>query len=214
MTRMNRGFSLVEVAVASAMATAMSLGMVLVMRAGERTTQSKNDQMSISTELRRGINSMAADLLSTRSDQLMRPSGGGAWVAWADNPADLATYNGFRFRMPQDVDLNGTVLDAAGVLEWSPNTFTFELGGVNGQELLRVERDPGGAVVVNPLNPLDNPRRLAYGVTALTFRRWSGATSVIEISITVQRGAVTPGAPTSGEARPVTLTTRVRMRVP
>ena len=211
---MNRGFSLVEVAVASALATAMSLGMVLVMRAGERVTQVEGDQMSISSELRRGMNSMASNLLSTRSNQLLRPAGGGAWVAWADNPPDLATYAGLRFRMPQDLDLNGTVLDAAGIVEWSINTFTFELGGVNGQELLRVERDPGGAVVVNAINPLDNPRRLAYGVTALTFRRWPGATSVIEISMTVQRGAVVPGAPTSGEAQPDSLTTRVRMRVP
>jgi hypothetical protein len=103
------------------------------------------------------------------------------------------------------VDGNGTVLNAAGNIEWSPNFFTFELGGLNGQELQRVERTPAGAEV--------SRLRQAYGVTAMSFRRWAAADpSVLEISMTVQRGAAVAGAPTSGEAFPVTLATRVRMR--
>ena len=204
MKNSKRGFSLVEVTVASAMAASMCLGLTLVMQGGNKIAQTNNDQMSTSFELRRGINSVAPDLVRTRSDQLWRPAGGGGWAAWANN--DLAAYNSIRFRVPQDLDGNGTVLDAAGVLEWSPNFFNFELGGANGREIQRVERTAAGVEV--------SRRGLAYGVTALTFRRWPGATSVLEVSITVERGAVAPGAPTSGEARPVTLSTRVRMRVP
>lgn len=202
MRRLNRGFTLTEVMVASAITVGMGMTLTVLARSSQRTWLMRQDQMTVSFELRRGVQNVVRELSRTAGDPAqangnqLQHADGTEWLA-----TDLQPYNSVRFRVPQDLDGNGTVLNATtGQLEWSTNTFTLELGGNNGRELQRVERDAGGALVTVPNNP--NPRTLAYGVTALQFQR-IGA-SELEIRITVQRNAE--------DTQSAMLATRVRLR--
>lgn len=185
MRKRQRGFSLVEVLVVSVMAGVMALAVASVIRMGLRSWQSSENQMTVSFELRRGIHSMARELSQTRSDQLEIPGLGAM-------PADGVFYNSIRFRIPQDVDLNGTVLDAAGTLEWAPSQITYSLGGINGRQVQRTQ----GTVTT-----------LAHGVTVLQFRRLAANPSVVEMTMTVQRGA-----DRGGYVQQADLSTRIRLR--
>lgn len=180
------GFSLVEMLVVSVMVAGMTLAFAAVVRMGLRTWQAKENQMTVSFELRRGIHAMARELAQTRTDQLEVPGLGAM-------PADGVFYNSVRFRLPEDVNGDGTVLDALGALEWSPNQVSYTLGGLDGRQ---VQRTQGAASTV-----------LAYGVTGLRFRRMAANPSVVEMSITVQRGATT-----GGYVQQADLSTRIRLR--
>lgn len=177
-----KGFSLAEVMVASGLVTGMGLTLAVVLRTAVWSWQAGQNQVTTSSELRRGIHAIARELAQTRGDQLV------------GLPADGNSYASVQFSVPEDRDGNGTVLSAAGVLEWSANPITYSLGGVNGQELQRTQT---GA----PVTPLP----VAYGVTVLSFRRRVAAPSVLEMNVTVQRGA-------ANGAQPVTLSTRIRLR--
>ena len=181
-----RGFSLVEVLVVSVVTAGICLALASVIRMGLRTWQSSENQMTVSFELRRGIQSMTRELAQTRSDQLEVPGLGAM-------PANGAFYTSVRFRVPQDVDGDGTVLDGAGVLEWSPNQITYSLGGLGGQQ---VQRTQAAAVAT-----------LAHGVTTLRFRRLAATPSIVEMMMTVQRGATR-----GGYVQQADLSTRVRLR--
>jgi len=168
--------------VVSAMVAGMGLTFAVVLRTEARGWQTRENQMTTSSELRRGIQSMARELAQTSSSQVTSP------------PADGNSYTSISFSVPEDRDGNGTVLNAiTGALEWSLNPITYNLVGVNGGSQ-QLQRTQGG--VVSPL---------AYGVTALSFRRQAATPSVLEMNVTVQRGA-------ADGAQPVTLSTRVRLR--
>ena len=181
-----RGFTLVEMLVVSVVVAGMCLTFAAVIRMGLRTWQSKENQMTVSFELRRGIHAMARELEQTRSDQLEVPGLGAM-------PADGNFYSSVRFRVPEDMDGDGTVIDGSGVLEWSPNQVVYALGGAAGQE---VQRTQGAAVST-----------LANGVTALQFRRLAANPSVVEMSVTAQRGTTN-----GGFLNQASLSTRIRLR--
>ena len=192
-----RGFSLVEVMVASVIAAGMALSLGMVLRAGARGWQTGQDQMTTSSELRRGIQSMARELAQTRSDQLeVQAVAGGPWGAWpAGNPGLAAgtSYPGIRFKVPEIVAPNTTVLDAGGAVTWSTNPIIYDLAPVTGG-LQQLQKTQAG--VVSPM---------AYGVTALSFVRRSANPLVVEMNVTVQQGA-------ANGAQPVPTSTRVRLR--
>ncbi len=197
-----KGFSLTEVMVASVIAAGMALSLGMVLRAGARGWQARENQMTTSSELRRGIHSMARELAQTRSDQL-QVLVGGVWMSWGQPPpppsltwpppSDVSSYPSVRFKVPEVVAPNTTVVDATGAVTWSPNPITYDLAAVAGGGQL-LQRTQGG--VVSPL---------AYGVTALSFRRQAATPSVLEMNVTVQRGA-------ADGAQPVILSTRIRLR--
>ncbi len=184
--RRSGGFSLVEVLVVSVMVSGIALVLASVIRMSLRGWQARDNQMTVSYELRRGIHAMARELERTRSDQLEVPGVGAM-------PADGNFYNSIRFRIPQDVDGNGTVLDGAGAIEWSPNQITYALGGVGGLEVRRTQGAAAGT--------------LAYGVTGLRFRRQAATPLMVEMSVTVQKGATSGGFIQQGD-----LSTRIRLR--
>ena len=180
------GFSLVEVLIVSVMAAGICLVLASVIRMNLRGWQARENQMAVSYELRRGIHAMARELARTRSDQLEVPGVGAM-------PANGNFYNSLRFRIPQDVDGNGSVLDGAGAVEWSPNQITYALGGSGGLEVRRTQGAAGST--------------LAYGVTGLRFRRQAATPLVVEMSLTVQKGAVS-----GGFVQQADLSTRIRLR--
>ena len=182
----SRGFTLVEMMVVSIVVAGMCLVFASVIRMGLKTWQAKENQMTVSFELRRGVHAMARELAQTRSDQLEVPGLGAM-------PANGNFYNSVRFRVPQDVDGDGTAIDGSGVLEWSPNQVVYALGGADGRE---IQRTQGAAVSA-----------LANGVTALQFRRLAATPSVVEMSVTVQQGATN-----GGFLNQASLSTRIRLR--
>ena len=181
----NDGFSLVELMIASAIVVGMALMLAATFRESQRSWQSRENTMTVSFELRRGVQSMTREL-SESSGQWMQVPGVGTF------PADGNTYNSIQFRVPEDINGDGAVVDGAGNIEWSA-PITYSLGGNNGQQILRTQ---GG-----------NVRVLAHGVTVLRFRRLPATPLVFEMNVTVQRGA-TPG----GFLQQSALGTRIRLR--
>ncbi|MDO8730252.1 MAG: hypothetical protein Q7J69_03585 [Candidatus Omnitrophota bacterium] len=207
------GFSLVEVLVVSVMAAGMALAISSVIRVGLRSWAAKQGQMDASSELRRSLHTMAKELAQAQRAMDIASTGrlealvGGAWVAM---PADGNFYPTVRFRVPQDLDNNGTVLDAAWVVERSVNPIQYSQGaGANTLDLQRTE----GAAVRTLLRGLPQAASLPAGEIPLGFRRLAAPNdSVVEIRVWVQRGAGIPGVPRSGETEPAVLSTQVRLR--
>lgn len=169
-----------ELLITCAIVAGISLVLMAVLRMGQRSWKIQDAQSSVSMHLRNGMADMSREIAESQA-------------GWLNIPADGLWYNSLTFRVPQDVDGNGTVWDAAGALEWS-NPITYSLAGPDGNQLQRVQQ---GAV----------NRVLAYGVTALQFRRQAATPLVVEIGLTVQRGATT-----SGFLNQADLNTRVRLR--
>lgn len=177
--RREKGFGLLEMLIASVVMAAMALVLAAVLRMGQRSFQTTQNSMTISYEIRRGISEIAKDLAQTQAAQM-------------NIPADGNWYNNLSFRIPQDMDANGTVLNNAGVLEWS-NPVQYVLGGVDNQQVQRIQN---GAT-----------RVLAHRVTLLQFRRTPANPSIVEVNFQVQRGAVL-----GGFIQQANVTTRVRLR--
>lgn len=151
----------------------------MAFKAGQQSSQTAQAHMDVSYELRRGVDAMSQELASSRDDQL-------------DVPADGNWYNSLTFRLPVDLNGDGTVLDTAGALEWSANPITYSLGGISGDQIVRTN----GTQL----------RVLTNGVQALQFRRMSATPDQVEILVTVQRGFL------NGFQNQGTLTTRIRLR--
>lgn len=175
-----RGFTLVEVLVSMAIVVGICLLLVAVLRMSRQSWQSAESYLAVSSELRRGLDAMSREVTATESGQLS--------IA-----ADGNWYAALTFKIPQDLNEDGTVLDAAGILEWS-NLIAYSLSGTNGTQVVRSQ--PGLP-----------DRVLANGVTALQFRRVATTPKVVEILLTVQRGTDTGDFPNQAS-----LSTKVRLR--
>lgn len=162
MKRNSGGFGLMELLIASVIVVFISSVLVVVLKQGQEAWRTRSNTMTISFELRRGMQSLTREIAQTRANQM-------------NIPADGNWYNTMTLSVPQDVDGNGTVLDGAGALEWS-NPIQYLLGGVDGRQVQRVQAG--------------NTRVLAHGVTLLRFRRTAASPSVVEINFSVQRGAL------------------------
>ena len=177
--RVKRGFGLLELLIASVVMSAMAVVLAAVLRMGQRSFQTSQNTMTISYELRRGTKLMSQDLAQTQADQV-------------SIPADDSWYDNLSFRIPEDVDADGTVLDSAGVLEWS-DSIQYALGGVDNQQVQRIQNG--------------NTQVLAHRVTLLRFRRTTANPYIVEVNFQVERGANL-----GGFLQQVNVTTRVRLR--
>ncbi len=169
-----------EMLMAFAIMAGMSLALMAALRMGQRSWKTQDAQTAVSAQLRQGMLSMTREIAESRA-------------GWLSIPADGVWYPNLTFRVPQDLNGDGTVWDAAGVLEWSLPV-TYSVGGVDGNQVQRVQQ---GAAV----------RVVAYGVTALQFRRQPATPLMVEIALTVQKGLTT-----SGFANQANLNSRVRLR--
>lgn len=128
---------------------------------------------------RGGMDAIIRELRQTRSSAI------------ADVPADDNYYTSITFRIPEDTDGDGDVLDNSGAIEWS-DTIQYSLGGLDNKQLLRTT---GGAYSV-----------LANNVTSLQFRRQSTVPNLLEISLQTQKS--TP----EGRTIQMSLSSKVRLR--
>ncbi len=164
----SRGFTLTELLVATAIMTGVfgiTLGAIRVSQQSQMATQSN---LAVSSELRRGLAAMSRELAGTQTSQ----------VSIAANDT---WYASLAFRVPQDIDGDGTVVNAAtGALEWS-SQITYLLVGT---QILRRQAGTIDRVMANGVTPL-------AGVPGLQFRRPSANPRVVNIRLTVQRATGT-----------------------
>lgn len=176
------GVTLVEVLIASSVMIVMCLALGTLMRWGMLFWKSEQNRIGISFELRRGVHSVARELTQTRADQVQLVPADGVW------------YPSISFSVPQDLNGDGTVLDAAGAIEWNLSRITYSRGGLDN---LQIRRTQGAAVADT-----------GFGVTDLAFRRTFAKPSVVEIRMQVQPRNV----PGEHQPQAVTLSTQVRLR--
>lgn len=157
-----------ELMVTMSIVVSISGVLVAVFRMNQQCWEVAQAHLSVSMELRRAMDEMSRELVSTQ-------------VAQVDIPADGNWYPSITFSVPEDVDGDGTVLDSSGVLEWS-DSITFSLGGETGEQALR-EQD----------GELD--RIMANGVTELEFRREAATPNVVEVQMTVEKAVHTKDFP-------------------
>ena len=180
--RRSRGLTLTELMVANAIVAGMALVLAATFRESQRSWQTRENTMTVSFELRRAIQSMTREMSESSAQWLQIPGVG-------PFPADGVTYNSIQFRIPEDANGDGSVVDAAGNIEWGvPIVYR-----INNQQITRTQ---GAAVQV-----------LANGVTALGFRRLAASPLVLEMNVTIQRGANL-----GGFAQQSNVGTRVRLR--
>ncbi len=186
-----KGVTLVELLVATCIVMIMCVALAYLLRWGMSFWQASQSHATVSAELRRGMHTLVRDLSQTREDQLRLADG-------SPMPADGAWRNTIRFQVPQDQDGDGTVLDAAGAIEWNPNPITYSLGGLDNRQLIRSQVRIG--------SPTD--LGVGYGMTGLQFRRTLVDRALVEVQVTVQP-RVNARDPL---VQPVTLSTRIRLR--
>ncbi len=154
------GFTLMEMMVTMSIVVGISGVLVAVFRMNQQCWEVAQAHLSVSMELRRGMDEMSRELTSTQ-------------VAQVDIPADGTWYPSITFSVPEDVDGDGTVLDSSGAMEWS-DSITYSLGGETEEQALR-EQD----------GELD--RVIANGVTELEFKRDAATPTVVEVRISVEK---------------------------
>lgn len=177
--RAQRGFTILEIVVSTSLMAMVSGVLVNTLRVSQQAWQMQQSHLSAFQELRRGMDAMSRVVVSSRMDQL-------------SIPADDNWYAGLTFRVPEDRDGDGSVLDAADAVEWS-DPILYSVRGFNGTQLMRTQT---GA----------SDRVLANDVIGLRFRRQSATPSVVEIEMTVfWRNTV-------GSTQSSTLRSRVQLR--
>lgn len=182
----NEGFSLTELLIVVALFGILSAAMGLVLLSAQRTWASGSGQAILTSELRRALDRMSLELVESQPAQIQRPAANGAWD------------DAIVFRVPQDRDNDGTVLDANGVIaEWS-NDITYATGRNNSCSRSELN-NPG-------LQPRTLVTALANHVTNLRFRRQTATPDVVEMQMTATTFTE------EGRVMARTMGTRVKLR--
>lgn len=164
---MKNGFTLIELAIVIAIILIIGWVAFGLLSAGTVTWHSGSTSLTLQQELRRGLNSMIKELEQTGSTVV-------------NVPADGLNYNSITLRVPEDIDGNGTVLDANGQKEWStPITYQLTFNAqLNSFQLTRTQ-DVTTTVLANYLP----------AVNSMQFRRETWATDVLLISLQGQKSS-------------------------
>lgn len=182
-----RAFSLLELLVAVAIFFIIIGAVFSLLISGKRAFEVGNVQVEVEQEARRALDYMTKELRQSSANKIQAP-------------ADGTSSSTIIFEIPYDVDGDGDVINASGVIEWSDGAggigaITYSLSG---GQILR-DLSLGGQLV------------LANRITALTFSRLLGA-DIIEISLTAEKYALTgftlPGSPKIT----ISLNTQVKVR--
>lgn len=180
------GFSLVEMLVALAIFAVIAATVAMSLFSAQRSWGVGAGQAVLTAELRRALDTMSRELVESRPAQIQRPAANGQWDTQ------------MLFRIPQDRNGDGSVLDANGeIAEWS-NDITYAPGRSNGFSRTAVN-DPG-------LQPRSLVTTLANHITAVQFRRNAATADIVEIQMTAS--TITE----LGEIMSRTMGTRVKLR--
>ncbi len=162
--RPDRGLTLVEILVAVGVLGIVTLAVVAFLGSTQSTWAEGSGQAILSAQLRRAMDGMTRDLVKCPVSQIDQPDADGEWAET------------IVFRVPQDGDGDGSVLDENGsIVEWSPWTRILWNEETSGLQ----ER-----VATGLQEPLFTTRVLASRITDLQVRRQVATPDVIEIRLT------------------------------
>lgn len=150
-----RAFTLVEILVTSVVLTILIVSLFLVLSIGERSWLSADVSIQLRQEIARGVIFMGQELKETSPAKI--------------NLTLNASANSITFKIPQDVNGDGSIVDASGNIEWSLN-ITYSLNA--SKQVLRAVS--GGPTTI-----------LANNIASLQFSRIQD--EVIRIDITASK---------------------------
>lgn len=152
------GFTFVEIILAVSIFLALIVSLYGVMDTGRVSWFRASTAVELRQEIMRALTRMESELKEVQPGLISLASG--------DTSSSLI------FRLPQDIDNDGTILNAAsGQIEWSGN-ITYALNGSN--EITRiVQGDPSSII--------------ARDILVLEFTRPVGQDRILEISITARK---------------------------
>ncbi len=181
------GFSLVEMLVVLAIFSVIAGAVATSLFSAQRTWGTGTGQAVLTAELRRALDTMSRELVESRPAQIQRPAANGQWDTQ------------MMFRVPQDRNGDGSVLDANGeIAEWS-NDISYTPGVRSNSFSRTAVNDPG-------LQPRTLVTTLANHITAVQFKRDAATADVVEIQMTAS--TITE----LGQVMSRTMGTRVKLR--
>lgn len=160
-TQLVWGFTLVEIMVTLLISSLMFTALFIVLSSGRNSWYIGDAQVRLNEEMRKPLLTINKELRQSRPSEI------------TGVPADDNFYTSITFKVPEDTDNDGDVIDAAGNVEWSEN-ITYALNANN--QIVRSA--PSGTSV------------LANNISSLQFRRPSGNPSAIQIYITANTTTV------------------------
>ena len=164
MTPLKKGFTLIEVLMAVGILGIVSLVVVAFLGSTRSTWAEGSGQVVLSSQLRQAMDRISRELVQCPVGQIDQPDADGQW-------SDTVV-----FRIPEDQDGDGSVLDENGnIVEWS-NWIRYLLNG----EENRLER----RMTTGIPDPLFLTQTMASRMTGLEFRRQGGTPDVVEIRLT------------------------------
>ncbi len=155
-----RGFTLAESMIAYTTLSVLVLGALQIMDVEWKSFQANETASSLRLQIVSTFTRMERELKSTTPTQI--------------NLAGGATAASLTFKVPQDNDADGTVLDADGNIEWSAD-IVYALNNTN-----QLTRTSAGATSV-----------LANNVTNLQFTRPAAQLEVLQITLAASRATST-----------------------
>lgn len=184
--------SFLEMMVSVAIFTVIMASIFTVIYTGRLYWRVGTSQVDVQQEARKAMAFMAKELRQTRAGT-GRVAGGPAVAILENLPADDNTHASVTFRIPQDTNGDGNVLNTDGqVVEWS-DRITYSLVGT---QIIRSTDTGPNKVLANSIN----------SVNGLQFTRSSGAPSLIRIRISASK--TIPG---TGEVVNFALSTWVKL---
>ncbi|MCM8796277.1 MAG: hypothetical protein NC923_00095 [Candidatus Omnitrophica bacterium] len=154
-----KGFTIVEIIFAALILTLLIMSAFQVMEAGRGSWFTGDTSVQLRQEIIRAFMTMERELKETRSSQTNLGSG--------------SSSTSLTFRIPQDNNGDGTILDANGNVEWS-DTITYALNEAN-----QIIRNSSGVSNI-----------IANNITELQFTRPVSPVNILQIDITVQKTSV------------------------
>ena len=151
-----KGFTLVEILVSTVILTILILAAFQVMETGRSSWFTGDVSVQLRQEIIKTFMRMERELKETRASQISLGSG--------------ASSSSLTFRIPQDNNGDGTILDAFGNVEWSGN-ITYAVNGSN-----QITRTASGLTTI-----------IANNVINLQFTRPISPVNILRIDITVQK---------------------------
>jgi len=154
-----KGLTLIEILVATVISTILIFAVFQVMEVGRSSWFRADVVVELRQEIIKTFMRMESELKETRPAQISLGSG--------------TSGSSLTFKIPQDNNGDGTILDASGNIEWSGN-ITYALNGAN-----QITRTASGLTSI-----------LANNVVSLQFTRPTSPVNILQIDITVRKTSV------------------------
>lgn len=151
-----KGMTLVELLLSLSILVILMLGSFQIMDVGAKNWLTSDVSVQLRQEIVRSFSRMELDLKKTRPAQISLGSG--------------ASSTSLTFRVPQDNNNDGTILDASGYIEWSSD-IVYALDG-SGQ----ITRTSAGTTSV-----------VARNITSLQFTRPISPADILQIDIVASK---------------------------